>query len=334
MQLELKNLTKHFLVGSYFSGRATVRALEDVSFGVGRGETFALVGESGSGKTTVAKLVLMVEKPTAGDILWEGKSLSAMDSSTLHGYRRQVQAVFQDPHSSLNPRMRVGAIVAEPVKAHRLLSGAQLRKRITEVLEIVGLPPSAADLYPHEFSGGQRQRIAIARALAVKPKMLVLDEPTSALDVSIRAQIVNLLLDIQKEFGFTYLLIAHDLALVDHFATSVGVIYLGKLVESGPTADVFARPLHPYTQTLLAAVPRADPDYVLPEHLATGEIGSAMNPPPGCRFGPRCMHAQAICRRVGPPLLWPRSRQSALCHFAGTIEPPAGANMGQVATTP
>jgi len=324
MQLELRNITKHFPVrGMFGATKGVVRALEDINLSIPQGETVALVGESGSGKTTIAKMVLMLERPTSGSILWNGKDIAAMDRSGLHAYRREVQAVFQDPYSSLNPRMKVGSIVAEPIKAHRQLSGAALTKRVVEVLEIVGLPRNAATLYPHEFSGGQRQRIAIARALSLKPKTMVLDEPTSALDVSIRAQIVNLLLDIQKEFNLTYLLIAHDLALVEHFATQIGVIYLGKVVESGTTEAVFSRPMHPYTQTLLAAVPRADPDYEVPESLAIGEIGSAMNLPTGCRFNPRCPHAADVCRTVAPPFKEPEPGHFALCHFAGQIAPPA-----------
>src|SRR5205807_3720365 len=234
MALELRNLTKHFAVRTD-RRRGLVRAVNDVSLIIPDGQTIALVGESGCGKTTIAKLVLMLEQPTAGAVLFEGRSLAAMSRHEIKNYRRNVQAVFQDPYASLNPRLKVAKIIAEPILAHDRVDRASLRKRVLELLDIVGLPATAADLYPHEFSGGQRQRIAIARALALRPKIIILDEPISALDVSIRAQILNLLMDIQKQFGLTYLLIAHDLALVEHLSTQVAVIYLGSVVESGPS---------------------------------------------------------------------------------------------------
>jgi oligopeptide/dipeptide ABC transporter ATP-binding protein len=319
--LEIRNLTKRFAV----HGGGIVRAVENVSFSVGRGETFALVGESGCGKTTVTKLVLGLEKPTSGEILFHGADLAKASSTALHAYRREAQAVFQDPYSSLNPRLRVNTIIAEPLMAHGIGDRASQRQRVAEVLDVVGLPKTASDLYPHEFSGGQRQRIAIARALALKPSFMVLDEPISALDVSIRAQILNLLADIQDEFGLTYLIVAHDLALVEHFSSSVGVMYLGSMAELGPTEAVFSRPIHPYTKALLASVPRPDPDHRAPVGIILGEIGSAMAPPPGCKFNPRCPHAIDICRTTAPVDRALAPNQIAACHLAETRLPSTSA---------
>ena len=293
--LELSGLTKH-----YATRNGLVRAVDDVSLHIAAGSTMAVVGESGCGKTTIAKMLLQLERPTAGSIRFEGSDLTSLDRAGQRAYRRAVAAVFQDPYASLNPRLRVGTIIAEPVLAHENPGRAARDKIIAEVLDVVGLPASAARLYPHEFSGGQRQRIAIARALALRPRLMVLDEPVSALDVSIRAQILNLLQDIQDQFGLTYLIIAHDLALVEHFSSDVAVIYLGRLAETGPTAQVFANPEHPYTRALLAAVPLPDPDHVLSEAAASGEIASALNPPTGCRFHPRCPFVMDICRTEIP----------------------------------
>ena len=306
--LELAGVTKH-----YRTRHGVVRAVESVSLRVEPRTTMALVGESGCGKTTIAKMILQLEQPTSGAINFEGQNIATMNRTALQAYRRQVMAVFQDPYSSLNPRLRVGTIIAEPVLAHERKSRAELDKIVAEVLDVVGLPASAARLYPHEFSGGQRQRIAIARALALRPRLMVLDEPVSALDVSIRAQILNLLADIQTEFGLTYLIIAHDLALVEHFSSDVAVVYLGCVSEAGPTEQVFAVPQHPYTQALLAAVPLPDPDHVLSEAAAMGEIASAMNPPSGCRFHPRCPHAMDICKTTAPILTG--TPHAAACHL-------------------
>ncbi len=306
--LELTDITKH-----YPTKHGLVRAVERVSLRVEPRTTMALVGESGCGKTTIAKMILQLEQPTSGTIRFEGRDIAAMDRASLRAYRRQVMAVFQDPYSSLNPRLRVGTIIAEPVLAHEKKSRAELDKIVAEVLDVVGMPASAARLYPHEFSGGQRQRIAIARALALRPRLMVLDEPVSALDVSIRAQILNLLADIQTEFGLTYLIIAHDLALVEHFSSDVGVIYLGCVSEAGPTEQVFAAPRHPYTKALLAAVPLPDPDHVLSEAAAMGEIASAMNPPAGCRFHPRCPYVMDVCRVTAPVLVG--APHATACHL-------------------
>ena len=307
--LELQSVTKH-----YRTRRGVVRAVEEVSFTVRPRTTLALVGESGCGKTTIAKMILQLERPTAGAIRFEGQDIAAMDAVALKAYRRQVMAVFQDPYASLNPRLRVGTIIAEPILAHANPGQAAVEKRVEEVLDVVGLPATSARLYPHEFSGGQRQRIAIARALALQPRMMVLDEPVSALDVSIRAQVLNLLADIQAEFGLTYLIIAHDLALVEHFSDDVAVVYLGRVAEAGPTGEVFAAPRHPYTQALLAAVPQPDPDHVLNETAAAGEIASALDPPSGCRFHPRCPLAVDACRTSVPALRG--APHAASCHLA------------------
>ncbi len=311
LMLELTGITKHFR-----TRQGVVRAVEGVSLAVRPRSTMAVVGESGCGKTTIAKMILQLEQPDAGTIRFEGQDIAAMDRLALRRYRRDVMAVFQDPYASLNPRLRVATIIAEPILAHERSDRADLAKRIATMLDIVGLPESAARLYPHEFSGGQRQRIAIARALALRPRLMVLDEPVSALDVSIRAQILNLLQDIQAEFGLTYLIIAHDLALVEHFSSDVAVIYLGRVAETGPTAAVFGEPRHPYTRALLAAVPLPDPDHVLSETAARGEIASALDPPAGCRFHPRCPLAIDVCRTAVPALTG--TSHEAACHLLGT----------------
>jgi oligopeptide/dipeptide ABC transporter ATP-binding protein len=312
--LEIRDLKKHFKV----RGKGVVRAVDGVSLSIPAGETFALVGESGCGKTTIAKMVLLLEKPTAGTIRFAGRDITTGSRAELKAYRRQAQAVFQDPYASLNPRLRVRTIIAEPLRAHGQGDSASITKRVAALLDTVGLPQTAADLYPHEFSGGQRQRIAIARALALNPRFLVLDEPISALDVSIRAQILNLLADIQEEFALTYLIIAHDLALVEHFSTRVGVMYLGAMVEMGPTEQVFSHPSHPYTQALLASVPRPDPDHVAPLDVIRGEIGSALNPPPGCKFHPRCPKAFTPCSTQAPAVFQTGPDHTALCHLLRT----------------
>ena len=300
--LEVLRLSKTFSVAQGLFARAQVHAVDDVSFAIPAGETLAIVGESGSGKTTIAKLVLGLERPSGGEIRFEGADLSRMDGAARRHLRRHMQAVFQNPYESLNPRLRVGTIVGEPLLAHERLDRPEFDKRVAAALEVVGLPASAAQLFPHEFSGGQRQRIAIARALVLRPRLIVLDEPISALDVSIRAQILNVLADVQQEFGLTYLLIAHDLALVEQFATRVAVMYLGRIAETGTVAEVFGQPEHPYTQALLASVPRPNPDHRPPKGIIEGEIGSAMSIPQGCRFHPRCPHAFAPCFQQEPPV--------------------------------
>lgn len=316
MLLEVRDLSKTFSVGGGLAGPKTeVRAVNNVAFDIEPGQTFALVGESGCGKTTIARMILLLEQPTSGSIWFDGRDITAMSRRELLSYRRQAQAVFQDPYASLNPRLKTKLIVAEPILAHQRPDRPQLRKRVEELLDIVGLPPTAADLYPHEFSGGQRQRIAIARALALNPRFLVLDEPTSALDVSIRAQVLNLLSDIQEQFSLTYLIIAHDLALVEHFSRHVGVMYLGEMVETGPTDEVFGEPRHPYTQALLASVSRPDPDHRAPVEAIKGEIPNPLSPPSGCKFHTRCIHAFERCPIEAPRRHVVSPSHSASCHL-------------------
>ena len=297
--LAVQDVSCHFNMGRRVG---MLRAVDGVSFEIAEGETFALVGESGCGKSTLAKLVLGLEKLSGGHILFDGEDVAGLDRAGMKRFRSRVQAVFQDPYSSLNPRLRIGTILAEPLRAHDT-PRRELASRIEEALELVGLPASAARLYPHEFSGGQRQRIAIARALILRPSLIVLDEPISALDVSIRAQILNLLQDIQSELSLTYFIIAHDLALVEHVSNHIGVMYLGEIVESGKSDTVFADPQHPYTQALLDAVPRPDPSQPRSEAGIKGEIASALDPPSGCRFHPRCPHVMDRCSQAKPASL-------------------------------
>src|SRR5881409_2101351 len=315
--LEAKNLTKHFPVklGVFFSRQVgAVRAVDDISFTIDPGKTLGLVGESGCGKTTTGKMVLLLEQPTGGIMRFEGQDLQGLDGGNLRDYRRSVQAVFQDPYASLNPRMRVGSIIIEPLVTNESLPSAEARKRILRLLELVGLPERSADLFPHEFSGGQRQRIAIARALYLSPKVVVLDEPVSALDVSIRAQILNLLRDLQAQLGVSYLFIAHDLAAVAHMSHTIAVMYLGKIVEIGAAEVVSKAPKHPYTQALFSAALPSHPDERRDEIILAGEVPSPLAPPGGCRFHPRCPHALPRCSSEEPKLLTESGRLVA-CHL-------------------
>ena len=314
--LEARKLTKHFPLrrGLFGSDPGAVRAVDGVSFAIEAGRTLGVVGESGCGKSTTAKLVLKLEEPTAGEIRFEGRSLQSLDTAGLRQYRRSVQAVFQDPFASLNPRMRVGAIIAEPLVTNERIDKAKASARVATLLDMVGLPARSADLFPHEFSGGQRQRIAIARSLALSPKLVVLDEPVSALDVSIRAQILNLLVDLQRDLGLAYLFIAHDLAAVAHMSHSIAVMYLGQLVEYGPAKTVATDPRHPYTQALFSAALPSHPDETRDEIILTGEVPSPVNPPSGCRFHPRCPHVLPRCAPDVPPLRPAHGREVA-CHL-------------------
>jgi oligopeptide/dipeptide ABC transporter ATP-binding protein len=314
--LEAHNLTKHFPLrrGLFGADPGAVRAVDGVSFTIEAGRTLGVVGESGCGKSTTAKLVLKLEEPTAGEIRFEGRALHTLDAEGLRQYRRSVQAVFQDPFASLNPRMRVDAIIAEPLVTNEKVGRAQARERVAKLLDMVGLPARSADLFPHEFSGGQRQRIAIARALALSPKLIVLDEPVSALDVSIRAQILNLLVDLQRDLGLAYLFIAHDLAAVAHMSHSIAVMYLGQLVEYGPAKIVATDPKHPYTQALFSAALPSHPDESRDEIILTGEVPSPVNPPSGCRFHPRCPHVLPRCAPEVPRLRPAFGRETA-CHL-------------------
>ena len=300
--LEAADLTKHFPVkgGIFGRSRGAVRAVDGISFVVEKGKTLGVVGESGCGKTTTARLVLGLEEPTAGVLRFEGADLTSLDAAGRRRYRRGIQAVFQDPFASLNPRMRVGAIIMEPLITHERLSAADVRKRLERLLDLVGLPARAADLFPHEFSGGQRQRIAIARSLSLNPSLIVLDEPVSALDVSIRAQILNLLRDLQSELGLSYLFIAHDLAAVAHMSHTIAVMYLGRIVELGEAATVANASRHPYTRALFAAALPSHPDEKREEIVLAGEVPSPLNPPAGCHFHPRCPSVMERCRSEEP----------------------------------
>lgn len=316
--IELKDAKKHFLVTKGIVLRSTVgvvKAVDGVSFKVKEGETYSLVGESGCGKTTTARMILMVEKPTSGSILFNGKDLARANSREYGEYRMSVQAVFQDPWSSLNPRMRVGSIILEPLLTNQKLTKGEAKERLEQVLSDVGLHSFQGDYYPHEFSGGQRQRIAIARGLSLRPKMIVLDEPVSALDVSIRAQIMNLLRDLQDRYGVSYLLIAHNLATVRYMSHQVGVMYLGKMVEEARTKELFTNPMHPYTKALIAAALPSHPDIEREEMVISGEVPSALNPPAGCAFHPRCPFVLDRCSVEVPQLVELSPGHKVSCHL-------------------
>ena len=310
--LEVRDLAKHY----HLKGKAVLRAVDGVSFEVRAGETLSLVGESGCGKSTIGRTILRLVDPTSGSILLDGKPIEALSQAQLRPLRRRVQVVFQDPFSSLNPRMRVRDILAEPIRNFRMASSpADMEARISRLVETVRLPRDAADRFPHEFSGGQRQRIGIARALAAEPELIICDEAVSALDVSVKAQIVNLLQDLQADLGLSLLFISHDLAVVEHMTHRVAVMYLGKIVEIGERRDIFAEPRHPYTRALLSAVPLPDPMLKRERIVLSGDVPSPLNPPKGCRFHTRCPFAFDRCRQEEPVLRAVGENHVSACHL-------------------
>lgn len=325
--LQVSNLTKYYPVGGglFTKARGFVRAVDHVSFNVYQGETVSLVGESGSGKTTVARLILRLVEPTEGAILFDGVDLTRLKSNELRNIRRKIQIIFQDPYSSLNPRMTVYSMLAEVLHVHKIVPRDEITNHIEQLLQLVGLNADAMYRYPHEFSGGQRQRIGIARALAVNPSFLVADEPVSALDVSVQAQILNLLMELQEKLHLTYLIISHDLGVVRHVSDRVLVMYLGKIVEEAPTEILFNTPNHPYTKALLSAIPKPDPSATLPKLIAKGEPPSPINPPPGCSFHPRCPYAIEQCRNESPPLCNVSESHRSACWVFATS--PAGTTL-------
>jgi oligopeptide transport system ATP-binding protein len=319
--LEVRDLVKHYPVSAGLFGRSlgVVRAVDGVSFTIRRGETLGLVGESGCGKTTTGRCILQLERATSGSVRFEGQELTTLGLQALRSVRRRMQVIFQDPYSSLNPRMTVSQIVGEPLGVHELIQGAAAREaRVRELLGQVGLLPQHGRRYPHELSGGQRQRVGIARALALEPSLIICDEPVSALDVSIQAQIINLLEDLRRELGLTYLFVAHDLSVVRHISDRVAVMYLGKIVELADREAIYEAPRHPYTKALLSAVPIPDPDVeARREHIVLGgEVPSPLDPPTGCAFHPRCPIAVEECRRTRPELREVEPKHRAACHLA------------------
>lgn len=319
--LEVKNLKKHFHLGGIGKNKKVLTAVDGVNFTIYKGETFGLVGESGCGKTTTGRTIIRLYKPTDGQVIFEGVDISGMSEQELFPYRKKMQMIFQDPYASLNTRMTVTDIIGEGIDTHKILQGQERQDRIFELLEKVGLKREHANRYPHEFSGGQRQRIGIARALAINPDLIICDEPISALDVSIQAQVVNMLEDLQEEFDLTYLFIAHDLSMVRHISDRIGVMYLGKLMEIAESGVLYDNPLHPYTQSLLSAIPIPDPRSSMRDTrvILKGDVGNPINPKPGCRFASRCQYAKDRCRQETPELIEIQKGHFTACHFVKEI---------------
>jgi oligopeptide transport system ATP-binding protein len=322
--LEVRHVKKYFPIRQGVVQRevARVHAVDDVSFVVREGETLGLVGESGCGKSTLGRTIVRLLEPTAGEIILQGRPIQKLGTRALRPLRREMQMVFQDPYASLNPRKRVGTIVSDPMRIHNLGSRAEQKRRVGEILETVGLSPEHYNRFPHEFSGGQRQRIGIARALALRPKLIIADEPVSALDVSIQSQMLNLLVDLQKELHLTYVFIAHDLGVVRHVSNRIAVMYLGKIVELSPAEELYTRPIMPYTEALLSAVPIPDPDLAEKREriVLEGDVPSPINPPSGCHFHPRCRYATDVCKQLEPPLVDYGNGHLAACHHPLNVD--------------
>jgi oligopeptide transport system ATP-binding protein len=322
--IEVKSLKKYFPIRKGVLQRevARVHAVDDISFAVNEGETIGLVGESGCGKSTLGRCIVRLLEPTEGDVVFQGRSIGKLGARSLRPLRRQMQMVFQDPYASLNPRKRVGTIVSDPLRIHRIGDRKERKKQVEELLEAVGLSPEHYNRFPHEFSGGQRQRIGVARALALRPKLVVADEPVSALDVSIQAQMINLLEQLQDEFSLTYVFIAHDLGVVRHVSDRIAVMYLGRIMELSPAQELYERPIMPYTEALLSAVPIPDPDLSDQREriVLEGDVPSPINPPSGCRFHPRCRYATEICSQVDPPLTDYGNGHLAACHHPLNVD--------------
>jgi oligopeptide transport system ATP-binding protein len=320
--LETKDIVKHYPItgGVFLRQIASVKAVDGVTLNILPGETLGLVGESGCGKSTLGRLILRLEEPTSGDILFQGESILGYEPKQMRALRQEMQIIFQDPFSSLNPRKNVSHIVGEPLYIHGMTNRHERENRVLELLEVVGLKREHMRRYPHQFSGGQRQRIGVARALALNPKLIICDEAVSALDVSIRGQVINLLQDLQEEFGLTYLFISHDLSVVEHISDRVAVMYLGKLAEVADSETLYKIPLHPYTQALLAAAPVPDPKRKRKRIVLYGDVPSPIDPPPGCRFHTRCPVAKELCKQQEPPLREVKPNHLAACHFVDSLE--------------